>query len=603
LYVVKHGDEEAALPFTKPEELKAWLQTQPREIAIAIAAGAVLRVTPLVALALPFHKETPRHPTQLVGNAHSSPKIGREQQFALLACAAFGAAALAQVVAKYPTRAHQFRIVSRAEQLMEILMRADAASLGPAPQFVVECVFGMLRTFGGDFDSFASSAVRDAAYAAAGGANDLWTAASHDVAFIESDGSASELVSQRLWPNGAPSWAEDTWTQLRNNLPAEDKWWVWINWYDFVLRGGYFREEESLIYATVPESEWKKGPVAANAWIAARLEELGKKAPEESDLPPSSESQPISIPAPKPATIEPIIRAGKIALPDGAAEPELDAEAFNQALRALRSLIINLANDLDGEAEANIDKRAIGFLRRIGDGIPHDAPTQEQLFELAHQQETLEDYGKKVAAEWPDLLASRYLGVVRAFDGTMRQFAKWRSFKQNALKDRLTEEQRDNAPALARKFADALRDSANAEHVESAIPSVIENMAREIDREAEDAPPRERGAAGADTRAEDLITSIDNTIKRIGDVAMKGDVEKRAQAGFGAKVAKGFASQFEGEKLGENLGKWATSALLAAGASYVAAHPTELGNILAELMRQYPIIAQWLQPLIDHLRR
>ncbi|MFO1126016.1 MAG: hypothetical protein U1E25_12590 [Methylocystis sp.] len=367
------------------------------------------------------------------------------------------------------------------------------------------------------------------------------------------------------------------------------------------MSGELLSEERSLIYATVPEFEWDKGPAAANAWIAARLEELGKKAPNEYDPPPSSESQPISVPAPKPATIEPIIRAGKIALPDGAAEPELDAEAFGQALKALRSLIVNLATDLDGEA--NTDKRAIGFLHRIGEGIPDEAPTQAQLFELAHQQETLEDYGKKVVAEWPDLLASRYLGVVRAFDGTMRQFAKWRSFKQNALKDRLTEEQRDNAPALARKFADALRDAANAEHVESAIPAVIENMAREIDREAEDAPPREPSTVGADTRAEDLITSIDNTIKRIGDVAVKADVEKKAQAGFGAKVAKGFAGQFKGEKLGENLGKWATNALLAAGVSVVATHPTELGNILAELMQQYPIIAQWLQPLIDHLRR
>jgi hypothetical protein len=517
----------------------------------------------------------------------------------------FRATALAWVTAVYPTRANALR----GSEITRAAARA-AAPVAHAVNAAAHAVNAAAPARPAGAPSFANpapvvnasacDAVNASVSAAATAAADIWSAVSFDVAFIENGASPITLASQRLWPNGAPSWAEDAWKKLWSDLPAKDNWWVWTNWYHSVLSGETLSEEHSLIYVTVPESEWKIGPAAANAWIAARLKETGEKAPEESDLPPSSESQPISIPAPKPATIEPIIRAGKIALPDGAAEPELDAEAFNQALRALRSLIINLANDLDGEA--NIDKRAIGFLHRIGEGIPDDAPTQAQLFELAHQQETLEDYGKKVAAEWPDLLASRYLGVVRAFDGTMRQFAKWRSFKQNALKDRLTEEQRDNAPALAKKFADALRDSANAEHVESAIPSVIENMAREIDREAEDAPPRERGA-GADTRAEDLITSIDNTIKRIGDVAVKGDVEKRAQAGFGAKVAKGFASQFDGEKLGENLGKWATGALLAAGASYVAAHPTELGNILAELMRQYPIIAQWLQPLIDHLRR
>jgi len=38
---------EPALPFNNREEVEAWLQTQPREVAIAVGARAALRVSPL----------------------------------------------------------------------------------------------------------------------------------------------------------------------------------------------------------------------------------------------------------------------------------------------------------------------------------------------------------------------------------------------------------------------------------------------------------------------------------------------------------------------------------------------------------------------------
>lgn len=578
-----------AVQFKDHEALEAWLMTQPREVAVAIAARVALRGLPLVAAEIPTH-----------GN-----QVGA-YRFARLISAVFRCAAVARVTSAFSTRslhdkAVKARSAARVAASHYTTGYADAAVSGASAAASREAADAATYA-AASADSAAKCADR-VAWAVSGrrqpvtGRGDMWSAVSRDASRHQ----GVELASLPLWPDGAPDWAADHWRHLREALPLVDDWQVWIDWYQRRLDGVSDPEDIELVYATVPPSEWDKGPAVANKWIRERLEELRQKSQKKVDS-PSSETPAITVPPPKPATLEPIIRAGKIALLDGAAEPELDAEAFNDALKALRSLIVNLGNDLEGEA--NIDKRAIGLLRRIGDSIPEKAPTQAQLFELAHLQETLEDYGKKVEEQWPDLLASRYLGVVRAFDGTMRQFVKWRTFKQNALKDRLTDEQRANAPKLARKFADALREAENAAHVESAIPTVIDSMARDIEAQGADALPRERGAAGADTRPEDLITSIDNTIKRIGDVAAKAHVEKKkAKASFGAKVAKGFASQFEGEKLGENFGKWATTGLLGACAGYVAVNPTELGNILAELMQQYPIIAQWLQPMVEHLRR
>jgi hypothetical protein len=54
-------------------------------------------------------------------------------------------------------------------------------------------------------------------------------------------------------------------------LPEDEDWDVWFDWYEQRLRGSSTGEEYELVFASVPEEEWDKGPAAANAWIKAHL--------------------------------------------------------------------------------------------------------------------------------------------------------------------------------------------------------------------------------------------------------------------------------------------------------------------------------------------
>ncbi|KAF0209227.1 MAG: nuclease [Methylocystaceae bacterium] len=192
---------------------------------------------------------------------------------------------MARVAAVHPTRANELRTYASAAIVTATAAAADAdASAATAAAYAAaRAAITVAVAASADADAAAATAYAATAAAAVASAADadIWTAVSLDAAFIEKGGAPSALASQPLWPNGAPAWAEDVWKTLRSNLPAEDNWQVWTNWYDSVLRGVHLSEEQSLIYATVPESEWNKGPAAANAWIAARLEELGKKGPDE----------------------------------------------------------------------------------------------------------------------------------------------------------------------------------------------------------------------------------------------------------------------------------------------------------------------------------
>jgi hypothetical protein len=310
------------------------------------------------------------------------------------------------------------------------------------------------------------------------------------------------------------------------------------------------------------------------------------------------------VPSRLPATIEPVIVDGKIALPANPAEVDIDSETLGAALMALRAQIADLAGDLD--VEVNIDRRVIGFLRRLAEKIPQASPTQAQLFMLAHEQETLEAYGKTVATEWPALLAGRYLATTLAFDRTVRQFPKWRLFKQNAGKNRLTDLQCAEAPKLAADFAAALREEDAAEYVASEIGDTFEEMCRRLDAARDDAR-EDRIAAGAGTLAEDAVTSIENTLKLMAEMALAGvkhaaSAVTKAGAAFADGVEEGMVDQ--GKKEGKNVGaalvKW-TKRILIGAAVGAGAKVAGLGTVIARLMETYPQIGEWLRPVIDAL--
>lgn len=504
----------------------------------------------------------------------------------------FRATAIARIVAKYPSRANELRSAVAASSAAERPSAAEVSSATEAPSYAAfaatsSAAFALTSAFTPAPASASSSASSSAYYAASSAdsaAPAIWLAVSDDAASIEVGISARDLAEQPLWPNGVPpDWALKHWGDMRAALPKADGWDVWIKWYEDRLKGVSVSEEVELAYTTVSQKKWDEGPAAANAWIKEQLEKLKPK-------------RKARVPAQEPAAIEPVVRGGKITLPTTAAKAELDARALNASLKALRAHIGELAHDLEGEA--NIDKRVIAMLHQLHDRIPTKRPTQERLFLLAHQQESLELYGNTVAAEWPDLLAGRYLGAFRAFDRTMRQFPEWRKFKQNADKNRLNDEQRAAAPILGARLAAALSEDEASKRVDAAVPTVLQEMAKGLEQPSGEASPVD-AAGGANSLAEDLVTSSENVVKRIAESALQADSEttKKKDKAYAKKLAEGFIKGMkDGEKDGEELAKWAKKALIKGAAGGVG-----LGVAIAELMEKYPHIAEWLRPIIDHL--
>ncbi len=108
----------------------------------------------------------------------------------------------------------------------------------------------------------------------------IWYTIEKDVYLIYSEVSADRITASKLWYEETPVFVSKRWGSFKDYLPDSDNWWVWKNWYEDILNGRAHSEAHDVIYATVPEEEWEKGPAAANAWIAAELAKLEKNTPD-----------------------------------------------------------------------------------------------------------------------------------------------------------------------------------------------------------------------------------------------------------------------------------------------------------------------------------
>ena len=310
---------------------------------------------------------------------------------------------------------------------------------------------------------------------------------------------------------------------------------------------------------------------------------------------PEGVGDPPEVPPPRPAAVEPIWQTdGRLGLPSKPAESDLESESIDAALVALKVGFVDLADDAD-EA-GNIDRRATQYLRRLAERIPADAPTQDELFRIAHVEDLLKAYGSTVNSEWPDFLASTYHALALQFGRTMRQFPRWREFKRNADKDQLSTWQIDQAVAAAVGFVTSLRDASAQEFVDPILPEALTELSEPVVGDAPSLPNSIE--AGAELLAEDLLESINNTLKALSEAALKAlEPLVRSVGSYSKALAQGFDAEavVRGARDGRRLFKWVRALLLAG---------TGIGTAwLTGLLSAFPTKFGWLITVIEFLSK
>jgi hypothetical protein len=633
------------------EGLEAWLQKQPREVAVALAARAALRVLPLIQNSARYGSNFPMD----------------------IALAVFRAAAVSWMAAKYPSDK------SLRAEADSAATAAGAASTGRAPPAFAAAAAARAGAARGSVarghaaeaaeaaykalyeviaDAYADSITgsvenwdpeREADYGTSYAAP-LWQAVTIDAIRVEEGATASDIAELPLWLQDQSGdtyrRVEFLWQKMKEALRAANQnWEVWIDWYEDRLYGPR-PDKWGFAYIGIDNDLWNQGPAIVNPEIKRRIEGL-EPPPQVVELSASGiattsglgfpsinvkepkprrrrkkepKPSPVSeIPPQRPAALEPVWSNGILVLPSTSAEIDGDREALASALKVLRQEIVELADDADGEA--NIDKRPIVYLRRNAERIPDHAPTQDELFRLAHVKEFLEGYSKTVGEEWPDFLARRFHTLTLHFDRTIRQFPKWRAFVRNANKDRLTPEQAAEVPVLAHAMVDALRDEDAREFIDPLIPTALENLQAPMKSNSENAAQAQLPAIRTEGLliAEDTVESINNIVKEAVAAALSDakvpvalsrtkTAGKKVPKGIGATAkaaASGYADEAqksvvkEAKRLGKETGPAVTQWVkrLVFGSKVVGGAAGGYG--LAHLLiRVFPDKFQWLLHLM-----
>lgn len=525
---------------TDRKQFTAWLNTQPREVAVLIAARAALRM-------LPAQEE------------YLTWSSRRSEADSSVTLSAFRAAATGWVAGMWPAHAVALRAAGRSASSAitetELRLRKHvptAIGIRAAEATQASMNLAALTAF--------AVAAPDSANASAYAANVAPVVYSAATVTLEEEIQgviAGHSLAGALWQGNVADWVLLSWNRIKSLLLGLDEdWEVWTDWYEARLRGDPANEALEVARVLIPDDIWKQGPKILNAKIKRLIEEHDKAGPQPPDPISPSELGPElpSVPAQRPAAIEPVWENGRLTLPGGPVSSDQSPDDLRGALTALCDDLDDLANDLEGEA--NIDRRFVSYIRRIAKNLPASAPRQHDLFRLGHGEEFFARYATTVNDQWPEVLAARFHAAALQFDRTLRQFPIWREFKRNAARETLTDEQIDAATHLAQTAANSFEQGEAAGFVDAYLPRAVRDLAASE-------PDDEQIEVGKELLALDLIESVNNVLKAVAEWALAvgttvgGVLSEAGQKYFGG-VGRGFAEEAgrQGPKDGAALFKW-----------------------------------------------
>jgi TIR domain len=252
--------------------LEAWLQKQPREVSVALAARAALRFLAAVQqtekrggnkgglfseVVLPVFRAT-----AVSWAAAKYP--ARETE---IARAATAAARAAKAAAESPTGAYHAAAIA-ATRANAAARAAAATATATATSAITAAATAATDVATGRFIAGFDSSGRRIAIVHPPGAE-----LSIDATRLEKGAAASVIAGSPLWPNGQPEWLQSLWQELKAALlAAKQDWNVWTIWYEDRLEGLVREEERELAYVRIDNDLWDQGPAIVNAEIKRRIE-------------------------------------------------------------------------------------------------------------------------------------------------------------------------------------------------------------------------------------------------------------------------------------------------------------------------------------------
>jgi hypothetical protein len=262
------------IDFSDREEVKRWLDAiepaeRRREVAVALAARAALRVVPLLIAEFDLHTDV------------------RDVVLSEIILPIFRGMLVTWAAAKYPARREEFRAAATAAAANFAPIDIATGAAGAAA-FTLESAIAAVRLIAVPIVDAIPTAVHaidaaihaaaDAAGRAGEGTPGAGSASCDDDAeAIESGLSATEIAGNSLWPEGAPSWAVGAWQELKSVLlSSADDWEVWSDWYEGRLAGDERNppiEALEVARATIPDKIWEFGPYDVNAEIRRLIAE------------------------------------------------------------------------------------------------------------------------------------------------------------------------------------------------------------------------------------------------------------------------------------------------------------------------------------------